>query len=123
MEYDNFWSLMADVAALGSFICAVPSEGGSANILGEFEVRSDGRENVFQVKSNKDHVHLDHNRFSKLSFGYFNVGYGDEPLITLLNENGKPMMKLYYTGDDAKRKYSAFVQEHSSIQDMIEGEW
>jgi len=120
MEYEQFWSLISDIAAIGPFICAVPSEGGSANLIGEFEVRHDGRENVFHVKDNKDHVHLDPKHFVKLSFSYFDVGYGDEALVTVMGEYGNPMMKLYYTGDDPHEKYSAFAAKHASV---IEGEW
>jgi hypothetical protein len=112
---------MADLAALGPFICAVPSEGGgSANLLGEFEVRHDGRENVFHVKDNNDHVHLKPEHFVKLSFGYFDVGYGDEPLITVMGEFGKPMMKLYYNGSNHREKFQAFKAKH---EPLIEGEW
>jgi len=121
MEYEQFWTLLADLAAFGPFICAVPSEGGgSANLLGEFEVRHDGRENVFHVKDNKDHVHLKPEHFIKLSFSYFDVGYGDEPLITVMGESGKVMMKLYYNGGDARKHYESFAAKHP---EHIEGEW
>jgi len=120
MDYNSFWTLMTDLAAMGHFICAVPSEGGSANLLGEFEIRHDGRENVFHVKDNKDHVHLNQEKFVKLSFSYFDVGYGDEALVTVMGEFGKPMMKLYYTGGDPHEKYLAFAVKHPEV---IEGEW
>ena len=121
MQYDAFWRLISDLAAFGPFICAVPSEGGgSANLLGEFEVRHDGRENVFHVKGNKDHVHLDHEKFVKLSFSYHDVGYGDEALVTVMGESGKVMMKLYYNEDDPQEKYLAFVANHP---EHIQGEW
>lgn len=121
MEYEQFWTLVSDLAAIGPFICAVPSEGGgSANLLGEFEVRHDGRENVFHVKDNKDHVHLNHEKFVKLSFSYFDVGYGDEALVTVMGEFGKPMMKLFYNGDNPHGKYQAFAEKHAAV---IEGEW
>jgi hypothetical protein len=120
MDYDSFWSLMGDLCTFGPFICAVPSEGGSANLLGEFEVRHDGRGNVFHVKDNKDHVHLNHEKFVKLSFSYFDVGYGDEALVTVMGEFGKPMMKLYYAGEDPHAKYLVFAAKHAEV---IEGQW
>lgn len=121
MDYDSFWSLISDLAELGPFICAVPSEGGgSANLLGEFEVRHDGRENVFHVKDNKDHVHLKPEHFVKLSFSYFDAGYGDEPLVTVMGEFGKPMMKLYHIGGNAREHFRTFAAKHTQV---IEGEW
>src|SRR5688572_6656663 len=104
MDYNEFWEMTSVIASLGTYICAVGTEGGSANIIGGFEVCSDGRENVLQVKDNKDHVHLDHSWFSHLSFSYFNVGYGDEPLISFLNTDGGTMMKLFYQGNNPTDK-------------------
>jgi hypothetical protein len=120
MSYDEFWEMMTTVASLGTYISAVGTEGGSANIIGSFEVRSDGRENVFQLTGSKDHVHLDHSRFAKLAFSYFNVGYGDEPLLSLLNTDGGTMMKLYYQGTDPAAKFNILL---SNYPDRISGNW
>jgi hypothetical protein len=123
MDAGLFWMLIEDICKLGEFIASTGTGAVSANIVGKFQLGYDGSECVIQRNGCDDHIHCRPDRIAAFEFGYCDLGYGAEPCVDLIDQDGQVCLRFRYSGSDAGCKYRQFVERHRRHENLLAGEW
>jgi hypothetical protein len=127
MDAKLFWDLLDDICQLGEFIVGIETKGAESNIVGKFQVKYDGFENVLEKLDCKDHFHLAPQKIQTIRFGYCKVSTGGEdPCIDLINVDGQVCLRFFYypyQASELKSIYEQFMSQHEPYRDFLTGEW
>lgn len=124
MEADVFWDLIEGACRMGRFVAAVPNVAASANIVGKLEPGSDGDERVLQKKKRPNsHIHFKTEQISEFVFIYLDPGTGPQPCLEVRTAEGQPVLRLYYQGKKAVKRYDEFMTRHAQHEAFISGSW
>lgn len=124
MEAEIFWDLIEGACRMGRFVAAVPNAAASANIVGKLELGSDGDERVLQKKNRPNsHIHFKPEQIAEFVFVYLDPGSGPQPCLEVRTTEGQPVLRLYYQGKKAARRYDEFIERNSQHEAFIKGSW
>jgi hypothetical protein len=109
---------------MGRFVAAVPNAAASANIVGRLELGFDGDEQVLQKKNHPNcHIHFKPELVAELAFIHLDTGLGAEPCVELRTSEGQPVLRLYYQGKKAVKRYDKFMKRNARHEAFISGSW
>lgn len=124
MDATIFWELLEHACEMGKFVAAVPNGAASANIVGKLRLGYDGDERVLEKKKHPEcHVHFRPEHVAEFAFVHLDVGFGAEPCLEVRSTEGVPVLRLYYQGKKAVRRYDEFMQNNSQHEAFITGSW
>ena len=124
MDETVFWELLGRACEMGKFVVAVPNSAASANIVGRIQLGYDGEQRVLQKKKCPEcHVHFKPEEITEFAFIHLDPGYGAEPCLELRSTAGRPVLRLYYRGKKAVKRYDEFMKESAHHEAYISGGW
>ena len=116
MDERLFWDILCEVCGFGRLIAAVGDEAAMANIVGRFTVARKGADGLIERSDCGDHIHLKPPLIAAFNFIERDAGYGPEPCVELLAEDGRPVLRLYLQGRDAGAKLRALAACHQDAR-------
>ncbi len=123
MNEETFWRVLNAICDLGDFIAAVPNSTASANIVGQLRPGRDGGEKVLEKVQCHCHIHLMPKNVAKFNFTHLDAGFGAEPCVEVLTDNNEAILKLYYRGGSASRKFRDLMERNANDAQFITGTW
>lgn len=124
MDATIFWELLGQACGMGKFVAAIPNSAASANIVGKLRLGTDGDERVLEQKKHPEcHVHFRPEQVAEFAFVHLDVGYGAEPCLEVRSTEGVPVLRLYYQGKKAVRRYDEFMRNNAQHESFITGSW
>lgn len=88
--------VLEKLASLGDAVVAARGLYFSTNLLGPVYVGEDGGDPVLRVRKCDCHVHVMWDKIHGYRLAREDVGYGPEPVVYLLGEDGEPVVNLFY---------------------------
>ncbi|HEX5709352.1 MAG TPA: hypothetical protein VFX96_18770 [Pyrinomonadaceae bacterium] len=124
MEEKVFWELLGAACRMGRFVAAVPNAAASANIVGKLEVGEDGGEAVLQRRKRPSaHVHFRPEAIAEFAFTFVDPGFGAQPCLELRTREGAAVLRLYYQGKRAARRFEEFAERTRAHGEFVKGNW